>query len=47
MFDPFAFVAVAGIAAAGTGLAVTAAALAAVTMYRPGKGRRRRIRERP
>jgi hypothetical protein len=44
MFDPLAFVAVAGVAASGTAAVLVLAAAIATALYRPGNGRRRRIR---
>jgi hypothetical protein len=45
MFDPLAFATVAGVAAAGFGCSIALAGAAALVLYRPGNGRRRRIRD--
>jgi hypothetical protein len=45
MFDPLAFATVAGVAAAGFAGSLIMAGAAALVLYRPGNGRRRRIRD--
>ena len=44
MFDPLALAAVLTVTASGTAGALVLGTVAAVTMYRPGPGKRRRVK---